>query len=154
MGVMVSQITRPAIVYSNVYLDADKRKHQSSASLTFVTPMNGEFPTEMVNNTEIFPFDDVTMLKDVQPLITRLTMASVHNSNTGPISSCRSIKACFSIFSKYIIYGNGSIVIILYVCMCRPVLNINMYWNTSIQITCGSSSVKYSSEWYQVISLN
>ena len=36
MGAMASQITSLTIVYSTVYSDADKRKHQSSASLTFV----------------------------------------------------------------------------------------------------------------------
>ena len=36
MGTMASQITSLTIVYSTVYSDADQRKHQSSASLTFV----------------------------------------------------------------------------------------------------------------------
>ena len=36
MNVMSSQITSLAIVYSTVYSDVDQRKHQSSASLTFV----------------------------------------------------------------------------------------------------------------------
>ena len=36
MTTMVSQITNLAVVYSTVYLDADQRKHQSSASLAFV----------------------------------------------------------------------------------------------------------------------
>ena len=36
MGAMVSQITSLTIVYSVVYSDPDQRKHQSSASLTFV----------------------------------------------------------------------------------------------------------------------
>ena len=36
MGVMASQITSLTIVYSIVYLGADQRKHQSSASLAFV----------------------------------------------------------------------------------------------------------------------
>ena len=36
MSAMASQITSLAIVYSNVYSGADKRKHQSSASLAFV----------------------------------------------------------------------------------------------------------------------
>ena len=33
---MASQITSLTVVYSTVYLDADQRKHQSSASLAFV----------------------------------------------------------------------------------------------------------------------
>ena len=36
MGVIASQITSLAIVFSTVYSDADQRKHQSSASLAFV----------------------------------------------------------------------------------------------------------------------
>ena len=36
MGAIASQITSHTIVYSNVYSDADQRKHQSSASLAFV----------------------------------------------------------------------------------------------------------------------
>ena len=40
MGVMASQITSLAIVYSTAYSGADLRKHQSSASLAFVC---GEF---------------------------------------------------------------------------------------------------------------
>ena len=36
MRVIASQITSLTIVYSNVYSDADQRKHQSSASLAFV----------------------------------------------------------------------------------------------------------------------
>ena len=36
MGVIVSQITSLTIVYSIVHSGADKRKHQSSASLAFV----------------------------------------------------------------------------------------------------------------------
>ena len=36
MSKMASQITSLTIVYSTVYLGADQRKHQSSASLAFV----------------------------------------------------------------------------------------------------------------------
>ena len=36
MTTMASQITNLTVVYSTVYSDADKRKHQSSASLAFV----------------------------------------------------------------------------------------------------------------------
>ena len=36
MTTMASQITSLTVVYSTVYLDADQRKHQSSASLAFV----------------------------------------------------------------------------------------------------------------------
>ena len=36
MGAKVSQLTSLTIVYSTVYLGADQRRHQSSASLAFV----------------------------------------------------------------------------------------------------------------------
>ena len=36
MTTIASQITSVTVVYSNVYSDADQRKHQSSASLAFV----------------------------------------------------------------------------------------------------------------------
>ena len=51
MGGIASQITSLEIVYSTVYLDADQRKHQSSASLAFV-PGSGEFPAQMASNAE------------------------------------------------------------------------------------------------------
>ena len=48
MGRIASQITSLTIVYSIVYSDADKRKHQSSASLAF----GGEFTAQMASYTE------------------------------------------------------------------------------------------------------
>ena len=65
MSVMGSQITSLTIVYSTVYSGADQRKHQSSASLSFVwgihrglvnSPHKGPVVRKM------FPFDDVIML--------------------------------------------------------------------------------------------
>ena len=55
MGAIASQITSLTIVYSTVYSDADKRKHQGSASLALVRgiqqwPMNS--PPQMASNTE------------------------------------------------------------------------------------------------------
>ena len=41
MDEIASQITSLTIVYSAVYLDADQRKHQSSASLAFVWGFTG-----------------------------------------------------------------------------------------------------------------
>ena len=64
MGAMASQITDASIVYSTIYLDADQRKHQSSASLAFVrgirqwsvnSPLKGPVARKM------FPLDDVIM---------------------------------------------------------------------------------------------
>ena len=66
MDEIASQITSLKIVYSAVYLDADQRKHQSSASLAFVRgihrgPVNS--PHKWPVTRKMFPFDDVIMLK-------------------------------------------------------------------------------------------
>ena len=58
MGAIASQITSLTIVYSTVYSDVDQIKHQSSASLAFVT---GEFPHKWPVTRKLFPFDDVIM---------------------------------------------------------------------------------------------
>ena len=65
MGAMLSQITSLTIVYATVYLDADRRKHQSSASLAFVWriyrwPVNS--PHKWPVTREMVPFDDVIIL--------------------------------------------------------------------------------------------
>ena len=55
MDLIASQITSLTIVYSAVYSGADRRKHQSSASLAFV-PMNS--PHKRPETRKMFPFDD------------------------------------------------------------------------------------------------
>ena len=65
MGAMASQITSLPIVYSTVYSGADQRKHQNSASLTFVWgiqrwPVNS--PHKWPMTRKMVPFDDVIML--------------------------------------------------------------------------------------------
>ena len=64
MGMIASQITSVRIVYTTVCSGADQRKHQSSASLTFVrgihrSPVNSlhRWPV----TPKMFPFDDVIM---------------------------------------------------------------------------------------------
>ena len=62
MSVMASQITNLSIIYSTVYSGADKRKHQSSASLVFVRgihlwPVNS--PHKGPVTRKMFSFDDV-----------------------------------------------------------------------------------------------
>ena len=64
MSTIASQITSITIVYSTVYLDADQRKHQRSASLAFVRgihrrPVNS--PHKWPVTRKMFPFDDVIM---------------------------------------------------------------------------------------------
>ena len=60
MGAMASQITSLTIVYSIVYLGADRRKHQ-----TRHWPLWGEFtgnsPHKWPVTRKMFPFDDVIM---------------------------------------------------------------------------------------------
>ena len=73
MGMIASQITSLAIVYSTVYSDADQRKHQSSASLAFVRgihrgPVNS--PQKWPVTQKMFPFDDVSwMLLTLKPFL-------------------------------------------------------------------------------------
>ena len=64
MDSMACQISSLTFVCSNVYSDADQRKHQSSASLAFVWgihrgPVNS--PHKGPVTRKMFPFDDVIM---------------------------------------------------------------------------------------------
>ena len=64
MCAMASQITSLAIVYSDVYLGADQRKHESSALLTRCagsSPVTDEFPSQSQVTRKMFPFDDFIM---------------------------------------------------------------------------------------------
>ena len=64
MTAIASQITSLTIVYSTVYLDADQRKHQSSASLAFMQGINRgpvNSPHKWPVTRKMFPFDDVIM---------------------------------------------------------------------------------------------
>ena len=57
MSLLASQITCLTIVYSTVYLRADQRKHQNSASLVVVWGIH-RWPV----TRKMFPFDDVIIL--------------------------------------------------------------------------------------------
>ena len=64
MGAIASETTGLTIVHSTVYSGADKKKHQSSASLAFMWgihrwPVN--FPHKWPVTRKMFPFDDVIM---------------------------------------------------------------------------------------------
>ena len=54
MTTMASHITSQTIVYSTVYSGADKKKHQSSASLALCGEFTGtgEFPAQRASNAE------------------------------------------------------------------------------------------------------
>ena len=80
MGAIASQITSLAIVYSTVYSDTNQRKHQSSASLSFVRgihrgPVNS--PHKWPVTRKMFPFDDVIMS---YPIMTSPTSHQRHDS--------------------------------------------------------------------------
>ena len=69
MSAMASQITSLTIAYSSVYLGADQRNHQSSASLAFVRgihrwPVNS--PRKGPVTWKMFPFDDVIILLKIR----------------------------------------------------------------------------------------
>ena len=73
MGAMASQITSLTIVYSTVYLGADQRKHQSSASVAFVLgihrwPMNSPYKGPVTR--KMFPFHDVIVIFRENEVIT------------------------------------------------------------------------------------
>ena len=64
MGAIASQITSLTIIFSAIYLDTDKKKHQSSASLAFVRgihrgPVNSPYNWPVTR--KMFPLDDVIM---------------------------------------------------------------------------------------------
>ena len=64
MGPMASQITSLTIVYSTANSGGDQRKHQSSASLTFVQGIHRwsvNSPHKWPVTRNFFPFDDVIM---------------------------------------------------------------------------------------------
>ena len=61
MTTIASQITSLTSVYSTAYSDADQRKHQSSASLAFVSPGPVNSPHKGPVTRKMFPFDDVIM---------------------------------------------------------------------------------------------
>ena len=67
MSASASPITSLMILYSTVYSDADRRKHQSSASLAFVggihrSPVNSQHKGPVTR--KMFPFDDVIIVFD------------------------------------------------------------------------------------------
>ena len=70
MGAMTSQITSLTIVYSTVYSGADRRKHQSTASLAFVWgihrwPITGEFPSQRPVTRSFDVFFDLRLNKQL-----------------------------------------------------------------------------------------
>ena len=86
MTAMASPITSLTIVYLNVYSGADKRKHQSSASLAFVRGIHRWFvnsPHKWPVTPEMFPFNYVIM-------------TNLSHSMQSLLESCRKRIACLS----------------------------------------------------------
>ena len=69
MGAIASQNTSFTVVYSTVQSGADQRKHQSSAPLAFVRGIH-RWPVNSLHKwlvtPKMFPFDDVTMLQQIE----------------------------------------------------------------------------------------
>ena len=64
MGAMASQLTDVSIVCSTVCSGANRRKHQSSASVAFARPINRwpmDSPHKGPVTRKMFPFDEVIM---------------------------------------------------------------------------------------------
>ena len=72
MSAISSQITSLTFVYSTAYSGADKKKHQSSASLTFVRGNHRwsvDFPHKGPETRKMFPFDNVIVWSTIKTII-------------------------------------------------------------------------------------
>ena len=92
MTTMASQITSLTVVYSIVYSGAHQRKHQSSASLTFVQgihrgPVNS--PHKWPVTRKMFPFDDVIMAQVSTP-VTDILYQQPSETNQYQLAPCSS----------------------------------------------------------------
>ena len=83
MTTMVSQISSLTIVYSTVYPGSDERKHQSSASLAFVSGIH-QWPVDSPRKgpvmRKMFPFDDVIMLA-LKTAVAKATLKNIGKNN-------------------------------------------------------------------------
>ena len=73
MSTMASQITSLTILYSTVYLGVNQRNRQSSASLAFLRGIHRwpvTSPHKGPVTREMFPFDDVIMLRRLDAHVT------------------------------------------------------------------------------------
>ena len=105
MDAMASQITSLTIVYSTVYSAADQRKHQRSASLTFVRgihrwPVNS--PHQWPVTWKMFPFDDVIRHGYSASCI------KPHYKDIYPISSKNWQKWSCHVANRFVTGGTGS----------------------------------------------
>ena len=110
MSAMASQITGPSTVYPTVYSGADKRKQQSSASLSLVRgihrwPMNS--PHKLLVTGIMFPFNDVIM------------HTSWSKQRASRFLDCRPYKCHISVEGSVVI-SNGRIQIHSSPCLLSP----------------------------------
>ena len=135
MGVMASQITSLTIVYSNVDSVADRRKHQSFASLAFVRgihrwPVNS--PHKGPVTRKMFPFDDVIM-NSLAPTICGCSFRSVIFKPILEIeiaNPCREIKVISMPQSP--IGGKSTLVQVMAWCLRTTSHRLNQCWTRSI----------------------
>ena len=130
MRKMASQITSLSIVYSNVYLSADLRKHQSSAPLVFVReihrgPVNS--PHKGPVTRKMFPFDDAIMKFQQDSQFQYVSMCR-HTDNERRRYICNVfshwLRACFTIDRKQV--------------FCPPTLkHMGLVINRNSLPTCG-----------------
>ena len=96
MGAIAYQITSLTIVYSTVYLGADKKKHQRSASLAFVRgihrgPVNS--PHKWPVTRKMSPFDDIIMDSNFSCLLL-----------TVPLRLAAGTEWYFTILGKFVVW--------------------------------------------------
>ena len=132
MGSMASQITSLTFLYSAVYSGADQRKHQSSASLAFVGPMNS--PHKWTVTRKMLLFDDVIMRDTKLKMICYLwlyTSNSQHENLWIYLNSLSQSVACSD--SKSLL-GDESRLSLFFVAMLgRIIVHCWQWWRPSKQ---------------------
>ena len=113
MDAIASQITSLTIVHSTVYSDADKRKHQSSASLAFVQgihrgPVNS--PHKWPVTRKMLPFDDVIMIRKTSYIATpRCDKLSERFNNDVTWASWHFKSPAYRLFIQQLIQANNTL---------------------------------------------
>ena len=136
MGAIASQITSLTIVYSTIYSDADKRKHQSSASLAFVWGIHRGLvnsPHKWPVTRKMFPFDDV--ITDTTELILEYR---VHISwNFLHMTNLVHKQRCYTLLSKLVyVYASRCVALFHFSIRCgyrSDVFLWGLYWAFQVE---------------------
>ena len=146
---MASQITGVSIVCSVVCSGANQRKHQSSASLTFVREIHW-WPVNSLHEgpvtRKMFPFDDVIMLRHEKITTTKPCARSILCHAFYPnhqMALC--IHTCISLYICISIYPCTYIQDALTICFCdayKGYLMRHWIWRT------------FRAEWHQSSPIN